>query len=124
MKQIITSLLQQNIITSFLPNNLMTNLERIVSIRAINNSVITNISSQYSLQTMYIETMHLNFHSSNYIVSILVLLIYLQLKYNLVLENNDIQLKEFPIYNKYKNIISQLCLIILLVFTREIENAT
>ena len=102
-----------------LPISIMTNLERMVATRAISSSVISNLSSEISIENMIIDIM--NCRPNNlWIVSILTIYLYGMYQYNEGLKNKLVKVK---IFGKYSRIIRELSVIFFLVFTRDIQNA-
>ena len=106
-----------------LPNNspILTNLERLVATRAVGSSIISNLSTEVSIERVLIEFTNLNFHTSNifnstnvWVLSVLIMYIYGQYKLN---QGVNTKLKDITIYDKYYRFIRELFFIFFIVFT-------
>jgi hypothetical protein len=95
----------------------LTNLEKIVAGRAIGNSVLSHLSSEISIDKTMFEVA--NVHSPNlWIFSAAVIIMYGQYKFDQGTKLNDI-----VVYEKYSKLIKELMVIIVLVLTRDVQNA-
>lgn len=111
-----------------LPNSgpILTNLERLVAARAVGSSIISNLSTEVSLERVLIELSNINFHTSNifnstnvWILSVLTMYLYGQYKLN---QGVNTKLKDITIYDKYYRFIRELFFIFFIVFTRDIQH--
>lgn len=111
-----------------LPNSspVLTNLERLVASRAVGSSIISNLSSEVSIERVLIELWNINFHTSNifnstnvWIVSVLTIYIYGQYKLN---QGVNTKLKDITIYDKYYRFIRELLFVFFIVFTRDVQH--
>jgi len=95
----------------------LTNLERIIAGRAIGNSVLSHLSSEISIEKTLFEVA--NIHSPNlWIFSAAVIIMYGQYKFDQGTKLNDI-----VVYEKYSKFVKELLVIIVLVLTRDVQNA-
>jgi hypothetical protein len=100
----------------FLPQ--LTNLERMVASRAIGSSILSQLSTELSLEKTLFEIS--NFHSQNYwMFSVIAVVIYGQYKYN----EGQHKYESIAVYDKYKIIVKEILFVLFLVFTRDIQNA-
>jgi hypothetical protein len=96
----------------------MTNLERIIASKAIGNSVLSHLSAEFSIEKTLFEIA--NVSSLNlWIFSAAAVVMYGQYKFN-----QGSKLDNIDVYNKYSRIIKELLVVILLVLTRDVQNAT
>ncbi len=111
-----------------LPNNspILTNLERLVATRAVGSSIISNLSTEVSIERVLIEFTNLNFHTSNifnstnvWVLSVLIMYLYGQYKLN---QGVNTKLKDITIYDKYYRFIRELFFIFFIVFTRDVQH--
>ena len=111
-----------------LPNSnpVLTNLERLVAARAVGSSIISNLSTEVSIERVLIEFTNLNFHTSNifnstnvWVLSVLIMYIYGQYKLN---QGVNTKLKDITIYDKYYRFIRELFFIFFIVFTRDVQH--
>jgi hypothetical protein len=107
---------------------IMTNLERLVASRAIGSTFISNLSSEISFERIIIEGTHFNLHSNTWILSIALIYMYGQFKFNegLLKQSEieiEIKLQNIQIYDYYEKIIRNILFIFFLIFTRDVQNA-
>ena len=104
-----------------IPNIMMSNLERMIATRAMGTAIISNLSSEYSLERVFLEVFNFNNHSQNtWLFSLIIIYIYGQLKFN---EGTIVKLKTIEIYDNYTKLIRKVLFVVFLVFTRDIQNA-
>lgn len=95
----------------------MTSLERIVATRSIGHSFMSHVYSEVSVEKNVLG--FINLSSPNiWIFSTVAIVIYGQYKFN-----EGAKFKQFVAYDKYNTIIREILMIILLIFTRDVENA-
>ena len=108
----------------FLTGPIMTNLERMVASRAIGSTVISNLSSEISFDRILVEATHFNLHSNTWILSILVIYIYGQFKFNQGnINKTDAKLQNIKIYDDSEKVIRSVLFIFILIFSRDVQNA-
>lgn len=103
------------------PLPVMTNLERLVAIKAISESISANIVKEISLDRIAIELTNYNFQN-NQIWIFSVILIYIYGKYQFY-KGTQHKLNNIVMYDTYTNYVRIVLFVIFLVFTRDVQNA-
>jgi len=103
----------------FLPGT-MTSLERMIANRAIGSSIISTFSNEVTLDRVVFEIT--NIHSGNnvWIFSVALMCAYGHYKYCSGLNS---KLSNIDIYDKYSKIIKECVIVLILVFSRDVQNA-
>lgn len=108
----------------FLTGPIMTNLERMVASRAIGSTFISNLSSEISFDRIIVEATHFDLHSNTWILSIFIIYIYGQFKFNKGnLKQISNKLQKIKIYDDAEQVIRSVFFIFFLIFSRDVQNA-
>jgi hypothetical protein len=107
--------------TAFVPPiNTLSNLERLVVIRAIGSTTLSTLSSEWSIDKVAFDIM--NYHSNNvWIISTIIIYTY---GYYKLYQITHPRLGNIPVYDKWSRVIKECLFILFLVFSRDIQNAT
>ena len=107
--------------TLFFPGNIMTNLEKMITTRVVSQSIISNISSEFSIEKIIIEATHFNYQSHNWILSVFIIYSYGYFKY-IEGMNTNTKIQQTKIYGKYNQYIRQLIFIMFIIFSRDVQS--
>jgi hypothetical protein len=106
-----------------LANPILTDLEGIVTTQIIRNTFLTNIRTEITINNLFSQITEFHYVPSDYIfISVLLTLLYSQVKY---LDGYDkkSQILKITKYEKCERFIRELVFVLLLVFTRDVQNA-
>lgn len=102
-----------------MPMTTLTNLERMIVSRAVGSSLISTISSEWSIDRIALDLITIHNHNS-WILSILCIYAY---GYYKLFHFMDEKLDNVPVYDKLSRIIKDILFVFFLVFTRDIPDA-
>ena len=114
----LTSILSHGLVP-MIPINTLSNLERIVVTRAIGSSLISTITSEWSIDKIVIDIFNIQ---SNNVWVLSVAFIYLYGYYKLTQMMNP-RLDNMRVYDRWSKRIEDIMFILFLVFTRDVQNA-
>lgn len=108
------------------PNMIITNLETIMTTKAVTSSIITNMRMELTLDRILLQLSQMNYHSNNYFyISILITYLYGQYKYFEGSDNCNIETK-LEKFDKYKNAsrtTNEILFILFIIFSKDVPNA-
>jgi len=107
--------------TLFFPSSIMTNLEKMITTRVVSQSIISNLSSEFSIEKIIIEATHFNYQSHNWILSVFIIYSYGYFKY-IEGMNTNTKIQQTKIYDKYNQYIRQLLFIMFIIFSRDVQS--
>jgi len=104
-------------VTAFMPPK-MTTLEKIVATRAAGKTILSNISREFSAESLLLKL------SSVYSIDVIFLSIAVVYAYHHYTESGeDRKIADFPVYSRVSHITKQIVFILFLIFTRDVNNA-
>lgn len=109
-----------------LPNIVISNLEGIVTAKAITSSLLTNLRLELTLDKFLLQLTQFNYHSTDYFyISVFITYLYGQYKFFKGSESCQIDTKlgKFDKYQKVSRITKEIIFIIFVIFTKDVQNA-
>ena len=102
-----------------LPIPTASNLERIVISRAVGSSILSSMSSEWSVDKFIFDI--INFHTDNWwLFSIILAYAYIYYK---LMQMINLRLIDVPAYDRWSRTIEDGLFIFFLVFSRDVQNA-
>lgn len=109
-----------------LPNVVISNLEGIVTAKAISHSLLTNLRLELTLDKFLLQLTQFDYHSTDYFyISVFVTYLYGQYKFFKGSESCQIDTKLGKLYKyqKVSRITREIIFIIFVIFTKDVQNA-
>jgi len=102
-----------------------TDLERIISSKAVLSSLITNLRKEITVERIFIEVSEINSNPTNYIyLSIVLSFIYGQWKFYNGTQNKIQKFKKIDTYTKIERVTKDILFIILFAFMKDVQSAS
>lgn len=95
----------------------MTTLEKIVATRAVGNTIMTNLSKEFSAESMMFNL------SSVYSIDVLFLSVIAIYAYHQYHDSATDKIADLPVYSRVSRTTKQIVFILFLIFTRDVNNA-
>ena len=112
--------------TQLVVPNIITNLEGIITTKAITSSILSNLRVEFTVDKFILQLSQFNYHSTDYFyISIFITYLYGQYKYFKGSESCQIDAKwgKFDKYQKINRITREIIFILFVIFTKDIQNA-
>jgi len=106
--------------------NIITNLEGIITSKAITASIVSNLRVEFTIDKFILQLSQFNYHSTDYFyISIFITYLYGQYKYFKGSESCQIEEKlgKFDKYKKINRITREIIFILFVIFTKDLQNA-
>jgi len=110
----------------FVTPTVITNLEGILTSKAIASSVISNLRSEVTFERLLLQVTQFNYHSIDYFyISIFITYLYGQYKFLKGSESCqiDAKLEKFDKYQKVSRITREILFILFILFSKDVQNA-
>jgi len=110
----------------FTTPTIITNLEGILTSKAIASSVISNLRSEVTFERLLLQVTQFNYHSIDYFyISIFITYLYGQYKFLKGSESCqiDTKLEKFDKYQKVSRITREILFILFILFSKDVQNA-
>jgi hypothetical protein len=110
----------------FVTPTVITNLEGILTSKAIASSVISNLRSEVTFERLLLQVTQFNYHSIDYFyISIFITYLYGQYKFLKGSESCqiDTKLEKFDKYQKVSRITREILFILFILFSKDVQNA-
>jgi hypothetical protein len=113
----------------FATPTVITNLEGILTSKAIASSIISNLRSEVTFERLLLQVTQFNYHSIDYFyISIFITYLYGQYKFLKGSESCQIdtkleKLEKFDKYQKVSRITREVLFILFILFSKDVQNA-
>ena len=115
-----------HLMTHLIMPNIITNLEGILTTKAITTSIISNLRLELTLDKILLQLTQFNYHSTDYFyISIFITYLYGQYKFFKGSESCqiDMKLEKFDKYKKVYRITREILFILFIIFSKDVQNA-
>jgi len=116
-------------IKAFLPNMLFvkpifTDLENIVSQKAILSSIINSLRSEITIDKLFYQISNISYNHNLYIfTSFIIIYLYGQIKYFEAINKKNVKLRKINSYYYIEKVIKEVIIIFLLIFVKNVDPA-